>query len=167
MDIIYIIIAVVLVIMIVATRNKFETLRRSVRRGASQIGTMKEHRANSLNDALNIAKIGHAKEVEGIATLVGTEKMEGLRFIGERFPDLQNNRNYSEAVSRSFQLNQEITAARRVLDGNIEAYNNAITSFPGLLVAMVFGYKKEKFIDEDNEAQNRQLSHATVDFGQF
>ena len=167
MNFVYIAIAIWLISWIIKTRNNFEELRRSVRRGASEIGIMKEHRANSLDDAMKIAKISHAREVEGISQLVGTEKLEGLRFIGERFPDLQNNINYTSAMEKSFQLNEQITAARRVLDGNIEMYDNAITSFPGLIVAAVFGYKKEKFIDEENEEQNRKLSHATVDFDKY
>jgi len=167
MNLFWIIVAIVLVVWAVKTRNNFEELRRSVRRGASEIGIMKENRAASLNDAMNIAKIAHAKEVEGIATLVGTEKLEGLRFLGDRFPELYNNPNFGTAMEKSFALNQEITAARRILDGNIETYDNAITKFPGLIVAAVFGYKKEQFIDEENETQNRQLSHATVDFDKF
>ena len=62
---------------------------------------------------------------------------------------------------------RDITAARQILNGNIREYNTAITSFPGSLLASVFGYQEEKFLDEENGAQNRQMNKSEIDFNQY
>ena len=50
---------------------------------------------------------------------------------------------------------------------NINIYNDAISMFPGLLIALIFGYKKEKFIDEDNIENNKMLERTEFSFDKF
>jgi LemA protein len=46
-------------------------------------------------------------------------------------------------------------------------YNTAITNFPGNLVASMFGYVEEKYIDEENYEENKKIDKSEVNFDQF
>ena len=65
------------------------------------------------------------------------------------------------------ELNRNISASRQLLNGNIREYNTAITNFPGVIVASVFGYTEEKFIDEENYEENKKIDKTEVDFSKF
>ena len=53
------------------------------------------------------------------------------------------------------------------MNGNIREYNVAVTNFPGVIVASVFGYKEEKFIDEENYEKNKCIDKSEVCFDKF
>lgn len=131
------------------------------------IGLYIEKRANCLNDAMNIAKISYSREVEGIERLTAKDQLDQLAFLGQKYPALTSTGEYAEILHRAFALNADITSSKALVNGSIQEYNDAITSFPGLLVAAIFGYKKETFIDEENIADNMKLNKAPVDFSKF
>lgn len=70
-------------------------------------------------------------------------------------------------MEHAFELSSDISAARELLNGNIREYNTAITNFPGNIVASVFGYTEEKFIDEENYEENKKLDKSEINFDQF
>lgn len=161
------VIIIILVIYIISKRNECESLRQGIKHAGSQISNYIEKRNATLNDALNIAKIGYADEVKGIEQLTCEQQLEQLRYLGEKYPSLCSIGNYSETLNQAFMLNADITAAREVLNGNIRNYNETVNSFPGNLIAKLFGYKEEKFIDEENIQKHRHLPGTELDFSKF
>lgn len=161
------IVIMILVIYVVCKKNSFNSLQKSIKHGESEIGIQMAKRRDCLDDALQIAKLSYEKEVEGIERLTAGDKLERLAFLGQKYPDLQYTNGYQQALGQAMELDRDITAARQILNGNIREYNTAITSFPGSLLASVFGYKEEKFLDEENGAQNRQLNKSEIDFNQY
>ena len=155
------------VVYVIKTRNKFNTMRRAVQQQGSNIGIQMEHRSQCLNDALNIAKISYGQEVAGIERLTAKDQLDQLAFLGQKYPALSAMSSYTTAVQNAYELNNRITAARELLDGNIRVYNDEITAFPGNLIAKVFGYTTEKFADEDNYEENKKLKKVEVDFSSF
>lgn len=167
MKFVLIAVAVILLIYIISKRNRFNALRREVRHQGSEIGVQMEKRAATLNDCLTIAKLSYSHEVEGVERLTVGDQLNQLAFLGQKYPDLQFTSNYGETLRKAMSLNEDITAARTLLNGNIRIYNEEITTFPGLLVAKLFGYKQETFIDDENYEENKKLKKADVDFSQF
>ena len=154
---IIIVVAVILISWIIKTRNTFKALLEDIKHAGSEISVYQQKREDSLNDALSIAKISYSKEVEGVE----------LMYLGQKFPKLQATESYALAVQNAFSLQDEITACRTTLNGNISEYNKMINAFPRILVAKLFGYKQEKVIDEENLAAHRHLDKRGVDFSQF
>ena len=68
---------------------------------------------------------------------------------------------------KAVELDEDLAAARQLLNGDIRTYNDAITSFPGLLIAKIFGYKEERFIDEENIESNKKLRKREIDFSEY
>lgn len=161
------ILIIILLIYIIVKRNEYARKRQDIKQAGSDISVMVEKRAASLNDALSIAKIGYKSEVDGIEKLSCSEQLSQLAYLGQKYPSLSSVGNYSETLSQAFQLNNEITASRQILNGNITEYNKAVTAFPGNIIALLFRYKAEKVIDEENLEKHRHLSTKDVDFDKF
>lgn len=161
------VIVLVVLIYMISKRNSFNEMRRKVTQQGAEIGIQMEKRAECLNDAMNILKKSHEREVSGIERLTDKDKFDNLAFLGQKYPELSSVPGYHEVMREALSLNKDISATRELLNANIRAYNDAITAFPGLLVAKLFGYKEEKFIDEENIEQNKVLKKQEVDFSKF
>lgn len=162
-----IIVLVIIVVYVVVTRNKFNELQKAIKHEGSDIGIQIANRSRCLNDALEIAKLGYEKEVSGIEKLTVNDKLEKLAFLGQKYPDLHSSESYQSIIKQAMELNRNISASRQLLNGNIREYNTAITNFPGVIVASVFGYTEEKFIDEENYEENKKIDKTEVDFSKF
>ena len=152
---------------IISKRNEFERLRRAIEHESSNIGIFISKRKACLDDALKIAKISYQRETEGIERLTANDQLNHLLYLGQKYPDLQYTHGYNEILRQAFKLDEDIAATRALVNGNICEYNNAITAFPGLIIAKIFRYKQEKFIDEENIADNRRLDKGEVDFSNY
>ena len=163
-----IIILVLILKYVISKRNQFNKLRRAVKQQGADIGIQISKRTACLNDALSIAKVSYEKEVAGLERLTVSAQLEKLRYLGgEAYPSLQSTAGYNEALMQAMALDRDIAATREILNGNIRAYNDAITEFPALIVAAILGYKKEVFIDEENIEENKKLDKTEVDFSKF
>ena len=167
MKFLFIALLVIIVGYVISKRNTFNRLRRAVQQQGSDIGIQISKRTACLNDALTIAKVSYEKELAGIEQLSPNDKMEKLRYLGELYPELMSTQGYQTALMQSFELNKDISATRELLNGNIRVYNDAISDFPGLIVAKLFGYEPEKFIDEENIEENKKIDKTDVDFSKF
>lgn len=162
-----IVLVIVILIYVVATRNKFNELQKSIKHEGSDIGIQIANRSKCLNDALEIAKLGYEKEVSGIEKLTANDKLEKLVFLGQKYPELHSSQSYQNIINQAMELNRNIAASRQLLNGNIREYNTAITNFPGVIIASIFGYEEEKFIDEENYEENKKIEKTEVDFSKF
>ncbi len=162
------IVALIFVSYIIGTRNDFDKLRRAIKQQGSNIGIKISKRTSCLNDAIAIVKSQYKAEIEGIEKLTASQQMEQLKYLGSSlYPNLQSNQGYQITLHEAMELDKEISASRELLDGNIRAYNDAISSFPALILAKIFGFKEEKFIDEDNYEANKTLDKRDVDLTNF
>ena len=163
----FLIIIVAIIIYVVVTRNKFNELQQAIKHEGSDIGIQIANRTQCLNDALNIAKLSYEKEVAGIEQLTANDKLEKLAFLGQKYPDLKAINGYEEILKQANNLNRNISASRQLLNGNIRVYNTAISNFPGVIIAAIFGYTAEKFIDEEDYEKNKEIDKSDVDFTKF
>lgn len=161
------IILIVIAVYVIVTRNRFNELRQAIKHEGSDIGIQIANRTQCLNDALNIAKLSYAKEIEGIEKLTVNDKLERLSFLGQKYPDLKSINGYEGILQQANNLNRNITASRQLLNGNIREYNTAISNFPGVIIASIFGYTAESFIDEENYESNKKIDKSEVDFTKF
>ncbi len=169
----YIIIATVIATIVsvlgwvIKTRNRFEKLRNAVDEESSNISVFVEKYNETISDAMNIANVSHRNEVAGMQSISGQDKLDQLAYLGQRYPELGCSPIYQQIVKQGFILREDISASKVLLNSNISAYTEAINDFPGNVVAGIFGYKKEVYIDHENLMENRKVSKKTVDFAQF
>ena len=85
-----------------------------------------------------------------------TGALKSVFAIAEAYPELKANQNFLALQNELSDTENKIQAARRFYNTNVRDLNISIESFPGNLVAGVFGFPKTEFFDltDNNVAQN-------------
>ena len=159
----FLIIVAAIAVYVIMTRNKFNELQQMIKNGVSDIGVQSEALDRTLDKLIDIARNGYQKEIEGIAQLTAKDKLDRLLFLEQKYPDLKSIGEYSAIARKSEMLDKNLTAARQLVNGNIREYNTAINNFPGTIVASMFGFKEEAFIDAENYEKNKSLERRNLD----
>ncbi len=61
--------------------------------------------------------------------------LQDIRVVAEQYPELRAAQNYQQLMSELAELEDQIQAARRIFNANVNAYNTSIQLFPNSLVA--------------------------------
>ncbi|MGI2260586.1 LemA family protein [Shewanella sp. GXUN23E] len=102
-----------------------------------------------------------AKMTEGVDTakLAEAERqtrslMQGLQLTVEAYPELKASDTYLKVMAEISEQQEQVGAAIRIFNANVEDFNNAIEMFPGSLINNMFAHKRKIRSFSDNEAQS-------------
>lgn len=70
-----------------------------------------------------------------------------LMALAEDYPDLKANENFKELQDELSETENRIEMARRFYNGAVRELNVAVESFPGNLVAGMFGFARRRFFE--------------------
>ncbi len=80
--------------------------------------------------------------------------MQGLQVSVEAYPELKASDVYMKLMAEISEQQEQIGAAIRIFNANVEDFNNAIEMFPGSLVNSMLCRKQRLQSFQDNEAQS-------------
>lgn len=66
--------------------------------------------------------------------------LKSLFAVSEAYPDLKANQNFLQLQGELTDTENKIQASRRFYNGNVRDLNTAIQSFPGNVIAKMFGF---------------------------
>lgn len=80
--------------------------------------------------------------------------LKSLFALAEAYPELKANQNFLDLQGRLGELEDQIQMARRYYNGVVRNYNIHCESFPSVIVAGMFSFRKKDFfeIDEGEKA---------------
>ena len=81
---------------------------------------------------------------------VENQLTQGLRSIfalAENYPDLKANSQFIQLHQNLVLIENELQMARRYYNGTVRNFNVLVQSFPGSMVASLFGFKCESFFE--------------------
>lgn len=90
--------------------------------------------ANSINDKIS-------------ANNMLSNALNGLKVSVEAYPDLKANQNFMQLQSELSDIENKLAAARRFFNSSTKELNNAVQTFPGNLLAGMFGFHKEPMFE--------------------
>ena len=64
-----------------------------------------------------------------------TSALDGIRVVAEQYPELRASESFQTLMGQLSELEDQIQAARRIFNANVNAYNTRIQLFPNSLVA--------------------------------
>ena len=64
-----------------------------------------------------------------------TSALDGIRVVAEQYPELRASQSFQALMAQLSELEDQIQAARRIFNTNVNAYNTRIQVFPNSLVA--------------------------------
>ncbi|MDX6539663.1 MAG: LemA protein [Gaiellales bacterium] len=85
-----------------------------------------------------------------------------LMAVAEAYPQLRATENFQQLQAELTNTEDQIAAARRIYNGNVQDYNTRIQTFPGAVFAGMFGFEKREFFEIDSPADREVPS---VSFG--
>ena len=71
--------------------------------------------------------------------------------VAENYPDLKASQNFLKLQESLEETEDQIAAARRIYNANVNDYNVGVQQFPSNIVAKLFALKEESFFTEPDE----------------
>lgn len=97
--------------------------------------------ANSINDKIS-------------ANNMLSNALNGLKVSVEAYPDLKANQNFMQLQTELSDIENKLAAARRFFNSATKELNNAVQTFPGNLLAGMFGFHKEPMFEVAQEERS-------------
>ena len=72
-----------------------------------------------------------------------TSALAGLKVQVEAYPDLKANQNFMQLQGELADIENKLAAVRRYFNSATRELNNAVQTFPGNIIAGMFGFHKE------------------------
>lgn len=162
--IIVLIIVVVLVIAAIILYNNLVRLRNRVGNAWTQISVQLQRRLDLIPNLVQIVKGYAAHESSTLEAVTKartavmnasspdeqanadnmlTDALKNLFAVAEAYPDLKANTNFLELQREITETEDKISYMRQSYNDTVMTYNNAIQTFPGMLVAKPFGFKEK------------------------
>ena len=83
--------------------------------------------------------------------------LRGLFAVAEAYPQLRAAETFIQLQQELANTEDQIAAARRIYNGNVQSYNTRIQVFPGNLVAGPFGFEKREFFEIEDPADREPV----------
>lgn len=147
---------ILLIVWIVLTWNSFVSARNKVEEAWSGIDVQLKRRHDLVPNLIETVKGYAAHERETLNEVTAARsaavaasdpadvsRAEGalstalgnIRALAEQYPELRAAENFQALQSHLAQLEDEIQAARRIYNSNVQTYNTRVQLFPNLLLA--------------------------------
>jgi LemA protein len=84
-----------------------------------------------------------------------SDALKTLLVVAEAYPDLKANAGFLGLQAELTEIEDVIQKARRYYNGAVREYNTAVESFPGNLVAGLFGFRPSEFFELESLAERQ------------
>ena len=177
MDVVAIIVligAILLVLVLIGLFNKFVRLRNRANNAWAQVDLQLRRRYDLIPNLVETVKgyATHEREVfervtearsagiaartveeQGQAENVLTAALRQLFAVAEAYPELRANQNFQDLQDEISDTEQQILISRQIYNDTVLAYNNAIQTFPGVLLAGSFGFGGREYLEIEAESR--------------
>ena len=168
--IVILVIVALLVIALITLYNRFVRLRNRVDNAWAQIEVQLKRRWDLIPNLVETVKgyaehergtfeavteaRANAQRAQGPAETAAAEGILGaalgrLFAVAEAYPELQADENFRQLQDELAGTENRIAVSRQVYNDTVLSYNNAIQTFPGVVLAGPFNFEKREFFETD------------------
>lgn len=87
-----------------------------------------------------------------------TSALQGLKVTLEAYPELKANQNFLQLQTEISDIENKLAAARRFFNSATRELNNGVQTFPGNIIAGMFGFHKEtmyEIAEQDRDSMDK------------
>ncbi len=168
--IVLLVLLALIVIALIALYNRFVRYRNRVDNAWAQIEVQLKRRWDLIPNLIETVKgyaahergtfeavteaRANAQRAQGPAETAATEGILGaalgrLFAVAEAYPELQADENFRQLQDELAGTENRIAVSRQVYNDSVLTYNNAIQTFPGVVLAGPFGFARREFFETD------------------
>ncbi len=100
-----------------------------------------------------------SRQAEADAELSGA--LSRLLVVVENYPEIRSSENFQQLSDELAGTENRIAVARQDYNGSVTEFNREVRSFPGNMVAGIFGFDEKEYFEADAGAEDAP----DVDFG--
>ncbi|MFQ8776005.1 MAG: LemA family protein [Finegoldia magna] len=121
-----------------------------------------KHESSTFSDVIKLRQNANIKEFN--ATIQNQDKEISKIFaLAESYPDLKSSQEFINLQDEISDENEQLAAAKRIVNNNISIINQEIVSFPKSVVAKSKGLKEMEFLKEQNIDVKRSINEFDYD----
>ena len=147
---------VIAVLYFIVKRNSIIAARNRVDESWSGIDVQLKRRHDLVPNLVETVKGYAAHESQTFEKT--TQALADVKAVAENYPELRATENFQQLSRNLSELEDEIQAARRIYNSNVQSYNTDIEQFPGSIVANQGGFTAREFFEIEDKAEREPVS---------
>lgn len=121
-----------------------------------------KHESSTFSDVIKLRQNVNIKEFNS-AIQNQDREISKLFALAEAYPDLKSSQEFINLQDEISDENEQLAAAKRIVNNNISIINQEIVSFPKSVVAKSKGLKEMEFLKEQNIDSKRSINEFDYD----
>jgi LemA protein len=115
----------------------------------------------AVTDARTRAMSASGPAAAGAAEGMLSQALGRLFAVAEAYPQLRATENFQQLQNELTNTEDQIAAARRIYNGNVQSYNSSIQVFPNSIIAGMGGFTRREFFEIEDAGDREPVK---VDF---
>lgn len=120
------------------------------------------HEASTFSEVIKLRQNANIKEFN-TAIQNQDKEISKIFALAESYPDLKSSQEFINLQDEISDENEQLAAAKRIVNNNISIINQEIVSFPKSVVAKSKGLKEMEFLKEQNIDSKRSINEFDYD----
>ena len=120
------------------------------------------HERSTFSDVIKLRQNANIKEFNA-AIQNQDREISKIFALAEAYPDLKSSQEFINLQDEISDENEQLAAAKRIVNNNISIINQEIVSFPKSVVAKSKGLKEMEFLEEQNIDVKRSINEFDYD----
>lgn len=121
-----------------------------------------KHESSTFSEVIKLRQKANIKEFNA-AIQNQNKEISKIFALAESYPDLKSSQEFINLQDEISDENEQLAAAKRIVNNNISIINQEIVSFPKSIVAKSKGLKEMEFLKEQNIDSKRSISEFDYD----
>lgn len=121
-----------------------------------------KHESSTFSDVIKLRQNANIKEFNA-AIQNQNKEISKIFALAEAYPDLKSSQEFINLQDEISDENEQLAAAKRIVNNNISIINQEIVSFPKSVVAKSKGLKEMEFLKEQNIDSKRSINEFDYD----
>ena len=119
--------------------------------------------------AVDFSSLSEKSIPEDFVQIAKTEEtlsnsLNGLFALAENYPDLKSSQNFLDLQNEMEEIEDQISASRRIYNSNTQFYNTQCEVFPSNIIAKIFQFKKSAYFEVSDEEQKKIQNMPEMNF---
>lgn len=142
----------------IALAKRYETICEMIKVAKSYA----KHEASTFSEVIKLRQNANIKEFN-TAIQNQDKEISKIFALAESYPDLKSSQEFINLQDEISDENEQLAAAKRIVNNNISIINQEIVSFPKSVVAKSKGLKEMEFLKEQNIDSKRSINEFDYD----